>query len=99
MQREHYRGVGSILGSFLCAISVAMLFPACHSSGLVRKATPDGSLPSDAGTGGTSGSGTSGATSGGTETDGATGTGYEYENDPDCNPTAHDPDTGIGSAR
>jgi hypothetical protein len=75
MQREHYRGVGSILGSFLCAISVAMLFPACHSSGLVRKATPDGSLPSDAGTGGTSGSGTSGATSGGTETDGATGTG------------------------
>jgi hypothetical protein len=54
-----------------------MLFPACHSSGLVRKAstTPDGSLPSDAGTGGTSGAGTSGATSGGTEADGAAGTG------------------------
>jgi hypothetical protein len=67
-----------IVTTLLCAISVGMLFPACHSSGLGKKGStmPDGGLRSDARTGGTSGTGTGGATSGGTtETGGVTNSG------------------------
>jgi len=53
-----------------------MLFVACNSSGLGRKATRDASAPAEAGTGGTSGAGTSGAAFGGTpEAGGVTGAG------------------------
>jgi hypothetical protein len=45
----------------LWAIGVAILFPACNSSGLGRKGSTDGGSYSDAGTGGTSGTATGGA--------------------------------------
>jgi hypothetical protein len=68
--------VSCILASFLYAISVGVLFPACNSSGLGRRGstTPDGSPHSDAETGGTSGTGTGGA-GGTTETGGVAGSG------------------------
>ena len=81
MQREHtsQRGRSRLLASFLCAISLGMLFPACDNSGGGQNSTtPSGGTPSGGTTTASTPTQTGGSTSAATteaSTGGATVTG------------------------